>query len=286
MASTPPSATAQSRTDQREIYIFSHSTLIYYWPVWLFGFIFGAWTYIEGSHVAWPPKNATVEVQENAANANLSDVNIKFTAAKGKDGLESFGARTATQGDKVYFPTTISRQRLLGLTYTAILFLCIFFTNVPLRGLWSVIAIAAVVLIVLILMLTGVLDEVFGFIGTINPFMNSAFYFTLAVPVFIAWILTATIFDRQTYLIFTPGQIRYCLEIGGGERSHDSRGSVVAKQRDDLFRHWILGLGSGDLVVKTSGADAQEMVFPNVLFIGTKLAAIQEMQRDRPTVQG
>ena len=62
-------------------------------------------------------------------------------------------------------------------------------------------------------------------------------------------------------------------------------GMAIQKQRDDLFRHWILGLGSGDLIVRTSGANAQEFDLHNVLFIGRKLELIEQMQRDRPVVK-
>ena len=43
-------------------------------------------------------------------------------------------------------------------------------------------------------------------------------------------------------------------EVGGGEKSYDTAGMSIEKHRDDLFRHWVLGLGSGDLTVRTSGA--------------------------------
>ena len=87
-------------------------------------------------------------------------------------------------------------------------------------------------------------------------------------------------------MIFTPGQVRVHLEIGGGETAYDTMGMTIQKQRDDLFRHWILGLGSGDLIVRTSGANSHEFHMPNVLSVSYKLRQIEEMQRDRPTVQG
>jgi hypothetical protein len=93
-------------------------------------------------------------------------------------------------------------------------------------------------------------------------------------------------FDRQLYMIFTPGQFRVCQEIGGGESTYDTMGMVIQKQRDDLFRHIILGLGSGDLIVRTSGAHSHEFHMSNVLFINRKLQVIEEMQRDRPVVKG
>ena len=85
---------------------------------------------------------------------------------------------------------------------------------------------------------------------------------------------------------FTPGQLKVCLEIGGGETAYDTQGMTIEKKRDDLFRHWILGLGSGDLTVRTSGAQAHVFEMHNVMFVSAKLKEIEEMQRERPTVQG
>jgi hypothetical protein len=59
---------------------------------------------------------------------------------------------------------------------------------------------------------------------------------------------------------------------------------VVAKRRSDLFRHWLLGFGSGDLLVKPAGADAQPFEMRNVLFVGNKLQLIQEMLQTREVV--
>jgi hypothetical protein len=87
-------------------------------------------------------------------------------------------------------------------------------------------------------------------------------------------------------MIFTPGQLKVCLEIGSGETAYDTQGMTIQKERSDLFRHWILGLGSGDLIVRTSGANHHEFVMPNVLNVSSKLKEIEEMQRERPTVQG
>lgn len=61
---------------------------------------------------------------------------------------------------------------------------------------------------------------------------------------------------------------------------------VVAKRRSDLFRHWLLGFGSGDLIVKTSGAHAQQIEMHNVLFVGSNLKLVQDMLQTREVVSG
>ena len=62
-------------------------------------------------------------------------------------------------------------------------------------------------------------------------------------------------------------------------RLADSAGVNLEKQRDDLFRHYILGFGSGDLIVRTSGPDRHEIKWPNVLGIGWRLKTVEDMLR-------
>jgi hypothetical protein len=59
---------------------------------------------------------------------------------------------------------------------------------------------------------------------------------------------------------------------------------VVAKRRSDLFRHWLLGFGSGDLLVKAAGANAQQFEMHNVLFVESKLQLIQQLLKTREIV--
>jgi len=80
--------------------------------------------------------------------------------------------------------------------------------------------------------------------------------------------------------------LEHAQEIGDAETAYDTTGMTVQKQRSDLFRHWILGLGSGDLIVKTSGANSQEFHLPNVLFIGKKVQQIEDMLREKAVVKG
>jgi len=100
----------------------------------------------------------------------------------------------------------------------------------------------------------------------------------------VVWLVTFVFFDRQIYMRFTPGQLKVCTEIGGGEKVYDAVGMTLEKQRSDLFRHWILGLGSGDLVVNTAGAGVHHFDLPNVLFIGKKVQQIEDMLRERKMV--
>jgi hypothetical protein len=90
----------------------------------------------------------------------------------------------------------------------------------------------------------------------------------------------------MVYMVFTRGQLRVRLAIGSGETVFDTRGMVVQRHRDALLKHWVLGLGSGDLTVNTSGTNPRQFELPNVLWIGYKVARINTMLQEREVVRG
>ena len=105
-------------------------------------------------------------------------------------------------------------------------------------------------------------------------------------PLLVLWFVVVLFFDRKIYMVFAPGQLVVHQEIGSGEAAYDTLGIVVAKRRSDLFRHWLLGFGSGDLFVKTAGANAHQFELHNVLSVGKKLQLIQDMLQTREVVSG
>jgi hypothetical protein len=180
----------------------------------------------------------------------------------------------------------ISSNKNLGVLFCVVLLLVIAITNIPLRGLWSVIVIVTVIATIIILALMEWLDKILYYLSFLDIRINAAGYFWIALPLFVLWLLVMILFDRQIYMIFSPGQMRVRQEIGEAEIAFDTTGMTVQKQRSDIFRHWILGLGSGDLIVRTSGANPQEFHMNNVLFIGRKVKEIESMLRERQVVAG
>ena len=61
-----------------------------------------------------------------------------------------------------------------------------------------------------------------------------------------------------------------------------AEGVMVEKKRSDIFRHWILGFGSGDLVLKMR--NGQEIELPNITNANRKMALINDMLRHKPIV--
>jgi hypothetical protein len=171
-----------------------------------------------------------------------------------------------------------------GVLWAAVLLLVIFITNVPLRGLWSVVVIVIVILVAVIFALADWWTTIFSWISLLDIRINVGGYVFVSLILFGMWLIVTMFFDQQIYMIFTPRQLKVCTEIGGGEVAIDTMGMMIEKHRDDLFRHWVLGLGSGDLTVKTSGANPQVFHLHNVLFIGKKLQLIEALQKEQPVV--
>jgi hypothetical protein len=179
--------------------------------------------------------------------------------------------------------TLIHPSKNLGVTFTIIFFLVIIITHVTMRGASSLVAILAAAVGVLLLAYFGWWEVVLGWLGNVYIFMNVTFYWFFATLVFLVWAFSFFIYDRLAYWRVRPGQITHERVIGGAEKSYDTRGMVFEKHREDLFRHWVLGIGSGDIQISTMGARRENIYVPNVLFINTKVNRIQEMIAMKPT---
>jgi hypothetical protein len=271
------SGTVQEKTSpaSREVKIVSHSMLFYWWPVWAVGLLMAALTFLDGNRLAIvPPDTKVMEGQKVEGYDTPCDTLVlppgKHLPPKGPN---QFHMRVAATSG-------------YGVVFVVVLLAVIFITNVPIRGMASVIFVITAVLLAVILALLDVWDAILEMVAHSHIYVNAFGYLAVSVPLLILWLAVVLIFDRQTYMVFTPGQLRVHQNIGGGEVAYDTLGMVVEKRRSDLFRHWILGIGSGDLLVKTGGVNGQQFQMPNVLFIGSKLQQIQQMLQQREVVGG
>lgn len=256
----------------REVRIVAHSTLFYWWPVWAVGLLVAALTWFEGSRLAIVPAGTqVVEGVEGDREALVlpAGAHLPLDPETGKPKPPSL--RVASRSGH-------------GVVFFVVLLLVVFITNVPIRGLWSVVVVITVVLGTVILALAGWWDDILEAGAHSHIYINAFGYVAFSVPLLVLWLLVVLFFDSRMYVSFTPGQMLVHQEIGSGETAFDTTGMVVAKRRSDLFRHWLLGFGSGDLLVKTAGAHAQQFELQNVLFVGSKLKLIQDMLQTREVV--
>lgn len=221
-------------THLRELILYSHSTFIYWWPVWMVGYALAAVTWFQGEYV-------------------------------------TIGGR-----EVLFHPS-----KNLGVFFTVTFLLVILFTNMTVRGKTSVIAILLVMFLTVLFAYLGWWETILSMLPHLAIYMNLGFYVTFSTAVLIPWAAVFFIYDRMNYWRVRPGQLTFEHVIGAGARSYDTRGMVFEKAAEDVFRHWLLGFGSGDIRIAPSGSH-EEFRLPNVLFVDRKVRQIQELIAVKP----
>jgi hypothetical protein len=229
------SQTEREAATARELIAYSHSNLLYWWPVWVIGYFMALITWLHARPV------------------------------------ELGGA-----------PVLIDTNKELGVVFTLLFILTILVTTVSMRGLASVVAILGGAFLVLFVAYTGWWGTELDWMGRVRIYMNMGFYVFFSTLVFVVWAFSVFVYDRMAQWKVRPGQITHERVIGGAERSYDTRGMVFEKHREDLFRHWVPGMGSGDIQISTTGARRETVYVPNVLFVDSKIDAIQRMISVQP----
>ena len=278
MATAPtsaPSSALPPLEHKHEITVVSHSFLFYWWPVWAFGFLMALITAFSNERMITVPAG-TEPATSQSIRGYEGDRDI-LVLPKDKHLVQE-------KGNPARPKLHMSANKNLGVLFCFILLLVIAITNIPLRGLWSVIVIVILLSITIILAILDKWEMIIEYLGFLDIRINLAGYLVISSVLFVLWLLIFVFFDKQIYMVFSPGQFRVRLEIGDAETAYDTAGMTIQKQRSDLFRHWILGLGSGDLIVRTAGAQTHQFDMPNVLFLGRKVAEIEEMLRSRQVV--
>ena len=256
--------------------VVSHTGLVYWWPVWLVGFILSGLTYLDGGRMAIVPGDTKVRA--------VGDKVYELTLP-GRSSASLAQAAEATAKGESAFPVRASGNRDYGMVFIVVLLLVIFGSNVPLRGLWSVVA------ILLVIVLTGVLAyfDVWGWILDtllgLHIEITFAGYLLLSMVLLVLWLVTVFGLDQLHYVLFTTGQFTVCEGIGAARDVHDMTRVTVRKRRSDLIRHWVLGLGAGDLIISVPN-QSREIVMPDVLFVDRKIRQIAEMMKVRQVTAG
>jgi hypothetical protein len=213
-----------------QIVIYGHSSLVYWWPVWLLCFVLAGATYAEG---------------DRAGGVTVSNTNA---------------------------PGVIFVITLLAVAVSS---------TVLLRGMVSVVAAIGLVAVAVALGWFGWWGDILGFLGGLEIRINAAGYLCIGIPLFLIWVLVIGVYDKMHHVTFGRGQIRYVLEVGDGEVTMPSEGAVVEKKRSDAFRHWVLGLGAGDLMIRSGGPNSPAIELKNVLLIRRKLTVVDRMLREK-----
>lgn len=174
------------------------------------------------------------------------------------------------------------QDSLPGFAFLMLVALTAFVSTVKMKGAKSAALIIFIVMAVVIIGLLGYLDTVLAAIPEASTWLSAGAYLLLSTLLFVLWLSQVLISDRMTYWRATPGQITEVKVLGGAERTYDARGIAIDHQADDFLRHLLFGFGAGDIVLKTSGADATTIEINNVLFVRTKIEHLQALASIEP----
>lgn len=259
------------------IVIYGHSNMFYWWPVWVVCFVLAIWTYLDGYQMAAVPRGSESHSQVQVEGVDGSRDAIVAPAGK------HFPLAPDT-GKPAQADMTVAGSNSPGVIFVMTVLLVAVISTVTLRGLLSVIAVIGLVAVVLTFALLGWWDNIFRFFGGLDIRLNASGYLALGIPLFLVWAVVVFVMDRQHYAVFDEGQILYVLDIGDGVKVVDAAASTVEKKRSDLFRHWLLGFGTGDLLVRTGGTNGVLIDLENVFNINSKLRVIHTKLQQKAIV--
>jgi hypothetical protein len=269
---TTPTTPADDKASLQSITIISHSGLIYWWPVWLVGFILAALTAAEDSRLAVLPAGTTVKQVEANKVYELtlpadSDA-LKDAAAAGKDA----------------FPTRISRSTDYGMVFIVVVLVVVFGANVHLRGMAAIAAILFVLLVTVVFAAQGWWTAIFHEVLGWHIQITLAGYLVTSVILLVMWLCVLFLYDPLRYMTFTPGQLVLHKEIGDMKQVFDTTQVSAQKRKMDLFRQWVLGFGAGDLIIMIPG-QAMQIELPNVLFADRRVREIANLMKMKPVIR-
>jgi hypothetical protein len=262
-----------------EVVVISHSPLFYWWPVWTLGFLMAGLSWWQDQRIAFVPAGTVAE--RGARVEGIDGPRDVLIVPKGRSLPVSTGAGELEQPH-----LRMAESNNPGIIWAMTLCLVIVVTHVQLRGVWSLVMVVILVFSTILLAVLGLWDPILRSIGLLDIHINALGYLSISAFLFVIWLFMFLVVDRLKYMIFTRGRLRVRMAIGEGEKVFDMRGMMFKRHRDDMFRHWLLGFGTADLTVHSSGANAQQIEMPNVFGIGSKLDLINTMLQEMEVTKG
>ncbi|HLW64908.1 MAG TPA: hypothetical protein VKS79_06265 [Gemmataceae bacterium] len=181
-------------------------------------------------------------------------------------------------------PVLLSAGPNLGVIFSLVILGMIILTNTRMRGLASLVLVLGGAFITLLFAYLDWWPSILRWFGELTVFMDMGFYLFLSTGLLIVWLVVVVVFDHLSFWRVRPGQITHEFVIGAVESSYDTDGIVFSKDQSDLFRNWVLGLGSGDLKMQTQGGRGVVATISNVLFLNARMKRIQQLIATKPEV--
>ncbi len=181
-------------------------------------------------------------------------------------------------------PELFHPSQNLGVIYTLLFLLLIVITSARIRGMKGALIVAGLAFLTLLFVHLDWWKAILGWLGQQSICLSLGFYLFSSSLLCLAWVISVFLIDHMSFWRFRPGQVTHEYLGGIVDKSYDTDNMVLQKRQDDIFRHWVIGLGSGDLVMQTMGGQGQEETVANVLFVIGKISRIQQLVATKPDV--
>ena len=208
-----------SRRQDGSVRVYQHSNLLYWWPVWVWGYVCAGVTYLQG-----------IGMGELAASR---DKKVLFHPSPWL-GISFIGADPVRRG----LHQRARARRLLDRAAAAD------------RGHRCGLVAAS----------SPASRRPTAGCHLLRVHLNLAFYLTFSVLLMVIWVFVIFLVDRFTWWRFSPGQVIEEHRVGQATgHAFNTEGMIIQRLPDDLFRHRVLGFGTGDFVVKPASGDTFEI---------------------------
>ena len=131
----------------------------------------------------------------------------------------------------------------IGISYLALIFITLFFTNVRTRGVVSLVFALTTVALGIGAHRVGWLSEMVTQWPFLEVSMSSGFYLFSSSILFLIWIFSVLVFNRFACWQFAPGQVSAEMRLGGLSRNYDVRNAIVRVSAEDFMLNNFFGLG-------------------------------------------
>jgi hypothetical protein len=248
-ATAAPPETARS-APPREMRVYNHTGLLFWWPVWAVGLAMALWTLIENRHMALVATGTVVEGNTLVAPAETTPV---------------------------LTPVHVSASRTPGALFVATILVVLTFGSGWMRG-WRAYTFTATAAAALLMVawLDG-WDDLARWAAYLHIHINTGGYLVLSGGLLLLWLAQVFVVDRRRYVVFSLSQVRVHHEIGEEEQAYDTVGLALEKEPYDWFRR-VVGFGAGDLRVRVGG---QWIEVRNVVRVGRQLEVIERLLRTK-----
>jgi hypothetical protein len=104
------------------------------------------------------------------------------------------------------------------------------------------------------------IDKALNWAGLLRIHLNLAFYLTFSAALMMIWFFVIIFVDRFTWWRFSPGQVVEEHRIGQATgQAYNTEGMIIRRLPNDLFRHRLLGFGTGDFAGKPTHGESFEI---------------------------